>query len=211
MLKSAALVSGALLAVCAVLGARLSLAARAELQQASALERRGDERGAVDHLRRAMAHYFPANPWVRRAGQRLVVLATRAEQRGEPATALRAWRALRSAVLALRAVNRPYAELRARAEEHIARLAADAPRAAAGMRGGRGRARLRRQLRRPLEPDPGWTAVALAGWAIWTGGGIGMLLAGLRRDLSLRRRRFAALALVVAIGFALFGLGLVHA
>jgi hypothetical protein len=193
---AAALVLAGVLLLLAGLGARMLLAARQELWRAAAAASRGDAEGQRRHLRRAMAHYLPGNPWVRRARDRLLHLARQAEARGRAREALLAWRELRGAILRLRGLTRPFAATLPEANARIAALSAG------------GAPRVLRRLERPPDPHPGWAGLGLVGLALWVGGALLLLYRGLRPDASVVARRFWPLLLVVALGLSLFGLGM---
>ncbi len=204
----AAIVVGAALLCAAALSGRMLLGARGELAAATAAAGRGDHDGEVRHLRRAMACYLPGSPWVRRAHDGLLLAAAAAEARGERAAALGALHELRSAILALRGLTRPYAETLPGLSRRIAALSARDPEAAAALRTPAGAEALRARLDQPPEPRPLWAGLALVGFLGWVGGAALLLARGLRPDGSRVRGRFALLCGVVALGLALFGVGL---
>ncbi len=206
MTRSRAVVGGALLLVLALLALRMLLGARAELATAHAARARGDLAGEQRHLRRAFAYYLPANPWLRRAHDELLALAREADRRGERERSLAASLELRSAILSLRGLTRPYAATLPELEERIARLlvreaGASAPPVA----------RLRARLAHPPEPDPLWAGLGLLGFLGWTGAAILLCLRGLRADASLVRRRFWPLLAIVLVGQLLFWAGMARA
>ena len=181
------------------------LGARRELTAARVAAASGDSQGQALHLRRAMAYYLPGNPWVTEAHHQLRELARQAQVRGERARALRHWRELRGAVLRLRGLWRPYSDSLSEANRNIAALSQKGY--AYGVRSA-DRARLLERLESPPEPRPLWTLVALFGFCLWVGGAMLLLFRGLRPDASVIWRRTWPLALVVALGFALFCAGL---
>ena len=189
----------AVLLILAGLTARMTLGARAELRLADAVAGRPME--AV-HLRRAMAYYLPGNPYVAAAHRRLVALARGAEKDRRPAAALDTWRQLRSAILALRGLTRPYAETLPEANRRIAALSATGPRSGLSVKAHR------ELLNHPKEPRPLWALLAVVGFVAWVGGAVWLLWGGLRPDGGRRCGAvLAPLALTVA-GFAVFAVGL---
>ncbi len=198
------IIAGVLL-VLAGLCARMLLGARQEVALAQAAAARGERDRQVRHLRRAMAHYLPGNPWVAEAHQRLLALARQAQARGDKDRARAYWGELRGAVLRLRGVTRPYAGTLAEANTNIAALSGAGY--AHGV-GSAGRTRLLARLASPPEPHPVWTLVALLGFLVWVGGAALLLLRGLRPDASIVWRRLWPLAAAVAGGFMLFCAGL---
>lgn len=198
------IIAGVLL-VLAGLCARMLLGARQEVAAARAAAAQGDRDLQVRHLRRAMAHYLPGNPWVSEAHHRLLKLARQAQARGDKERARAYWGELRGAVLRLRGLTRPYSSSLAEANRNIAALSG------AGYAHGvdsADRARLLARLSSPPEPHPWWALLALVGFALWVGGSALLLARGLRPDASIIWRRLWPLALAVASGFAIFCAGL---
>ena len=199
--------AGVLLVLAALVG-RMLFGAQREVARAALA---GDLEGRTRHLRRAMAYYLPGNPWVRQAHDELLALARRADRLGNRPQALAAYRELRSAILALRGLSRPFAATLPEVNRAIARLSSADPRAVPGLRGAAGREALLRRLEHPPAPARGWTVLGLGGFGLWVLGGALLLLRGLRPDLSLVRRRFWPLLALVALGLLLFGVGLANA
>jgi hypothetical protein len=194
-----------------VIAARMLLGGRAQLAAAASAAARGDRPAEVRHLRRAMAYYLPGSPYVRRAKDGLLAVAAAAEERRDLAVAARALLELRSAVLALRGLTHPYAELLPDVNRRLAALLPALPDAAPALRSAPGRVALAQRLDRPPEPQPLWTTIALLGFLGWTGGAVAMLLRGLRPDASLVVRRFWPLAALVVASFAVFCVALTRA
>jgi hypothetical protein len=199
-------VAGVLLLLAAVT-ARMLLGARAELSLAT---RASDSDARVRHLRRAMAYYLPANPWVDRAHDRLLALARRAERDGDHARALHAYRELRGAILSLRGATSPYSDTLPAVNTAIAILAVEDRRAADHLRASSAAGRLLSRLESPPDPHPVWAALGLAGFLVWVGAALALLFQGLRPDLTVVPRRFWPLLGLVVVGLGLFvaGMGL---
>lgn len=194
--------------VVALLSGRMLLGARQELRRARAAAARADGDGARLHLRRGLAYYLPGNPWVEQAAAALQQQAEREQSAGRSTAALESWRTLRGALLALRGAYQPFAERLPAIDERIATLTAAQAEAAPAWRGAAGRRRLQARLARPRDPRPGWVVVALLGFALWTGGGLALLLVGLTPRLEWVPRRARRLLLAVALGLTLFCAGL---
>jgi hypothetical protein len=209
--RRAALLLAALLLPVAVVAARMLLGARAQLVAAAAAALRGDHLAELRHLRRSMAYYVPGNPYVQRARDGLLAAAAAAEARRDAAGAVRALLELRSAVLALRGLHCPYAEVLPEVNRRLAALLPELPDAAPALRDAAGRFELARRLERPPEPSALWTALALLGFLGWVGGAATLLLHGLRPDAALVARRFWPLAGFVAASFSIFCLALARA
>jgi hypothetical protein len=201
-----AVIAGVLLLLGALLVGRMLLGARGELGEARAARARGDRASETRHLRRAFAYYLPGNPWLRRAHDDLLALARAAEQRGEREAALHACLELRSAILSLRGISRPYTGTLPELDGRIARLM----RAQPGSRGPT-EAALRERLARPPEPDPLWAGLGLLGFLGWTAGGFLLCAFGLRADTTRVGRRFWPLLGVVLAGQLLFWAGMARA
>ena len=202
--RARTLLIAALLLIVAALAARMLLGARAELTRAAAAK---SAEVRVRHLRRAMAYYLPGNPWVRSAHDRLLAAARKQRAAGQREQALRSYHELRSAILQLRGLTRPYAATLPEVNEAIATLAAAHPEAAPALRSKAGQDKLLRRLEAPPEPSPGWAALGLLGLVLWVGGAAWLLARGLRADAA-RTRRFWPLVGLVALGLCLFCVGM---
>jgi hypothetical protein len=155
---------------------------------------KGDWPGTIAHARASAEAYVPGSPWPERSLRRLAAVGHDAEARGDEGTALLAYGAMRTAVVATRSPGgRGRAHWRAEAEEGLARVAAahqevmrprDAPPAAIDFHG---------------EDVPTDTSLAiLAVAALTTLGGLGRLVLG-------APGRGARIAQVVALaGFVAF-------
>lgn len=111
-------------AVAAVLTARELAIGSAEAAAADAAAARSDWPEAVAHARAAAEAIAPGSPWPQRGRARLEAIGHDAEVRGDDATAMLAYGAMRTAELATRGPGSDSARLRARAEEGLARVAA---------------------------------------------------------------------------------------
>ena len=187
----------------AIVAARVVWSSRGEWRAASAAT--GDDELA--HLGRAARLYAPGNPYSRRAVDKLAAIG-----RADPARALAAWRELRSALLATRSFYTPHRALLGEANARIAELMADAE-LAAGTQHARDQARAwhAARLQQDEAPSVAWTLVALLGLAAWIACALGLLLRGVGDDDRLRPRVALAWAAGVAVGLALFFLGLARA
>jgi hypothetical protein len=203
-------VAGVLL-VLAGLTARMIIGARGELSRARTARDQGEVTAQIRHLRRAMAYYLPGNPWTRLAKEELLVTARRAKGRGERSLALHAYRELRSAILALRGIIRPYAESLPEVNRSIAQLTSQSPEASPRLRTTSGRQTLLDRLNRPEEPDPAWAGLGLAGFLLWVTASFLLLLRGLRPEIRIIPGRFWPLLGVIAAGQCLFWLGMAYA
>ncbi len=200
----------ALLVVLLVTVVRAVSAGRAEWRLGERLLERGDEEGALVHLRRAARWYVPWAPHVPRALDRLASMAVEAERRGDEAFALACWRAVRGAILATRSLYVPHTERLARAEERIAWLMAREPPAALDARRSE-RARYESHLAL-LRARPGprpWAAwLALLGFAGWVGAAWRIASDAFDEEERFRPRRAARWGLLWLVGFAAFVAGL---
>lgn len=110
-------------AVAAVLTVREFAVGSAEIAAADAAAARADWPDAVAHARAAAEAIAPGSPWPQRGRARLEAIGHDAEVRGDDATALLAYGALRTVALATRGPGSDANRLRARAEEGLARVA----------------------------------------------------------------------------------------
>jgi hypothetical protein len=162
----------------AVMGAvawRVVSEGRRELAAGEAAFASGDLASATVRARRAAGAYVPLAEHVPRAYERLRVIATEAERRGDIEAALFAWRAVRSAAIGSRWLVFPHARERREADAAIARLSA-AFRDAGGGPGRATAAQSGRRLAAALAVDEGpsrmGSLLVLGGLACIVGGGI---------------------------------------
>jgi len=187
---------------------RMLVGAYRETALAAALRDKGDAHGRRLHLRRAMAYYFPGNPWVRDARDQLLLLAQQQERAGDRTAALQTWRTLRGALLSLRAINQPMGEVLPRVNERIAALSVAASLASEALRRDGGKASFLARLAAPPDPHPLWTLVGLLGFIVWTGSGYALVFRGLTATGGLKNASFTRWGLAVLAGLGLFALGL---
>jgi hypothetical protein len=187
----------------AIVAARVVWSSRGEWKAATAAT--GDEE--IAHLGRAARLYAPGNPYARRAVEKLATIG-----REDPARALAAWRELRSAILATRSFYTPHRALLDEANGQIAERMAQAE-VAAGTQHGVEHARSwhAARLAQDEAPSLAWTLVALFGLVAWIGCALGLFLRGIGDDDRLKRRAALAWAAGVAVGLAMFFLGLARA
>ncbi len=168
-----ALVALAMVAVtAALLVGRARIEAQRELRTAEALAAGGKTDEAIVHARRAAEWYTPGDPHVSDAYQKLIALARMSESRGDPASALLAWRAVRHAVLSSRWAVIAYDGELAQANAAIARLAASsgAPASIGAPPADELQQSLADGLLRNVHPRTGWVLVMLLGFALLAGG-----------------------------------------
>ena len=187
----------------AIVAARVVWSSRGEWRAAAAAT--GDDE--IAHLGRAARLYAPGNPYSRRAVEKLATIG-----REDPARALAAWREVRSAILATRSFYTPHRALLDEANGRIAALMAEAE-VAGGTQHGVERARAwhEARLQQNEAPSVAWTIVALVGLAAWIGCALGLFLRGIGDDDRLRARAALAWAAGVAVGLAMFFVGLARA
>jgi hypothetical protein len=170
---------------------------------------KGDSTEAMTQWRRAARWYAPGAPHVVDAYERLETLAKAAEEKDDRKTALDAWRAVRSSILATRSFYTPFPDRLVHANERIAALMAKADTA-------HGTEEERRQfhyelLARDDSPRVGWALLALAGFAAWVGGGFWFARRGVGEDGKLERRTAARAGVLIALGILVWMLGLYQA
>jgi hypothetical protein len=170
--RAVALGLWALAAVGLVVGivtARVVTSGEKEIAASTAALRAGDAHAAAEHARRAAGWYAPGAPHVRVAYQRLFALGTAAEGLGDRDLALFAFRGVRTAAIETRWIGAPHEEDLKRADEAIAQLSADAPRAP-GLRAEPSAKMAREQLEMLAQdeaPRTGWVVALLAGAFTW--------------------------------------------
>jgi hypothetical protein len=192
---------------------RVLWSSRVEWRAAEAALATGEVPLAVDHFGRAARLHAPGNPWCRRSLDRLDELARRAEAAGDVAAALSAWRELRSSVLATRGAWTPHQERLAPVDARIAELSARSESPSLDPTSDLA-ARTRWHAARLAQddaPSVGWTLLALAGLCGWIGAAVGFLFRALDDDDRLRARAALGWGGGVALGLALFLVGLARA
>jgi hypothetical protein len=110
-------------AATAVLTARELAVGQAEVTLADAAAARSDWGEAIVHARAAAEALVPGSPWPSRGWERLEAIGRDAEARGDDATAMLAYGAMRSAALATRGPGSGSDRWRTRADESLARVA----------------------------------------------------------------------------------------
>jgi hypothetical protein len=151
--------------------------------------------------------YAPGNPWSARALAALVDEG-RAHEAADPKRALAAFREVRSAILATRSFYTPNRPLLDEANRAIARLTAALE--GSGAAGDAWHAARLAEAEREA-PSVGWSVVALVGLFLWLGAAAALFLAGFDANDALRRRPALAAACGIAVGLALFFVGLARA
>ena len=193
----------------AVVAVRVAVSSHARWQDAEAHFSTGDTRGAVDRWGRAARLYVPGSPSASRSLARLEEVAALEESRGNTELALSAWRELRASIRATRSFYTPSADRLARADQHIAKLAASSENPSLD-RAADLAARERwhaHQLAIDDAPSLGFSLLALLGLALWLGGALGFL----SKSLDDQDRWLAGPTLrwtiVIVAGFALLVVG----
>jgi hypothetical protein len=135
--RAAALAALVVVAAAAVLTVREVAVGQTEVTAADAAAARSDWAEAIVHARAAAEALVPGSPWPARGWSRLDAIGHDAEARGDDATAMLAYGAMRTAALATRAPGSGSDRWRTRAEDSLARVASyrkdvGAPQAPAG-------------------------------------------------------------------------------
>jgi hypothetical protein len=131
--RAAAAVAIVVVAVLGVATAREVEIGKDAVAAADGAALRSDWGPAIASARAAAEAFVPGSPWPARGWARLEAIGHDAEARGDDATGLKAYGAMRAAALATRAPGVGAEAWRARAEEGLARVAA-AEKTAAGPR-----------------------------------------------------------------------------
>lgn len=192
---------------------RVVAAARAELEVAEKHAHEGDVDAAIVHYRRAARWYAPLSPYHVQALAGLGRIGAEAEQKGELERALTAYRAVRSAILSTRSFYVPEEARLSAANKRIAALMAGLP--PPQMDAGKSREQLEREHLALLEHDPdpklGWTLLLLLGFAAWVSGAFAFSVRAIDGEDRFIRREALRWGAVIAVGFALFVLGMTMA
>jgi hypothetical protein len=123
MRRAGALAAAVAVAVVSALTAREVVVGREELAAADQAVEGADWPDAIAHARAAAQALAPGSPFPEQGMLRLGAIGRGAEARGDDATALLAYGAMRAAALATRAPGADNAAWRSRAEEGLARVA----------------------------------------------------------------------------------------
>jgi hypothetical protein len=173
---------------------------------------RGDVTEALTQWRRAAPWYAPLAPHVADAYDRMEVLARAAEEKGDDQVALDAWRGIRSSSLATRSFFTPFADRLAVANQRIADLTARVEVKADPKKDQAERRALHLGLLlRDDAPSVPWSLLALAGFAMWVGGGFWLARRGVTAEDKLDRKYAIRAAALIAVGLVVWMLGLYKA
>ncbi|HEX6242038.1 MAG TPA: hypothetical protein VFZ61_14110 [Polyangiales bacterium] len=207
--RSLAFVALALLALLSLMSARALLEARAQLGRAESALAAGDAAGALTHLRLAARWDAPGNVYAQRALTNLEQLGRAADQRGDPALALRAYRAIHAALHASRGVHIRHPELLERADARIAELMAREPAPArdAGLSAAERAARYRELLRLKAPRTLG-VLLACGGFFTWILAFAALVLRGLDDEGRVVKAVARPSFLCLVFGWVAFAVGL---
>jgi hypothetical protein len=121
--RTAAMAALVVVAATAVLTVREVAVGQAEVTAADTAAARSDWGESIVHARAAAEALVPGSPWPARGWSRLEAIGHDAEARGDDATAMLAYGAMRSAALATRAPGSGSDRWRSKAEDALARVA----------------------------------------------------------------------------------------
>lgn len=197
----------------AAIAVRVVSSAKAELEVAEKHAHEGDADAALVHYRRAARWYAPFSPYHVQALAALGRMGAEAEQQGEVDRALAAYRAVRSSVLAARSFYVPEPARLDAANKRIAALMAGLP--PPQMDAGKSREQLEREHLALLEHDPdpqlGWTLLLLLGFVGWVSGAFVFSVRAIDGEDRFIRAEALRWGSLIAVGFALFVLGMAMA
>jgi hypothetical protein len=207
--RTFAFVGLALLALLALMSARALLEARAQLGRAEPALAAGDVPRAITHLRLAARWDSPGNVYAQRALTSLDQLAHAADQRGDAALALRAYRAVHAALHASRGVRIREPELLQRTDARIAELMAREPAPArdAGLSAAERAARYRELLRLKAPRTLG-VLLACGGFFSWILAFAALVLRGLDDEGRVVKAVARPSFLCLVFGWVAFAVGL---
>jgi hypothetical protein len=196
--------------VIGALAVRVVYSAQQELAEAHASVAGGDLDEAVVHYRRAARFYAPGSPYHVEALERLAVLGSAAEQRGDGERALAAYRAIRGSILASRSFYVPERARLSAADQSIARLMAELPLPGVDQGKSREQVRVEHLALLSADPDPSllWTCVLLIGFVGWVGAAFVFCARAIDAEDRFVRREVRTWGGVIVVGFGLFVLGL---
>ncbi len=200
-------------AILALIGARVVVASKAELEAGDEARRAGDLDVARMHYRRGARWYAPVNPYCAEALDRLGELAVAAERAGDTDAALASWRAVRAAIVSTRSFYQPHPQRLQRASDRIAFLLSqtDLPPIDAGKSPAELRAEHHALLATLPQPDPWWALLALLGFAAWVAAMFLLASRGIDASDRVLRREVIRWGLVGVVGLLLFVAGISQA
>jgi len=164
---------------------------------------------AAIHYERAIRWYAPGSPYVGRAADALWDLGEAAEEAGDAELALFAYRGLRSGAYATRSFYQPLPKRIAEADQRIAGLMIEDPRAAwpdPELSADQRREIVLENLRQHTDPTTGWVVVLEIGFLTWLLCGAALAW-GIGRG-ERRRARTWILAGAAVAGYALWIAGM---
>ncbi len=179
-----------LLAMVSAVGIRVLHGARSELRAAGIALSAGDEEEAIVHFERALHWYVPIGSASERALSGLWRVGQRAESAGDRNLALEAYRAIRNGLYATRSFYVPHHAWLERVNRRIAALEVSAPGGVwpdPSLPEDQRLAVALEVLERDTAPDPGWSALAVAGFLGWVGAALGFIWHGFDSSGLLRR------------------------
>jgi len=183
---------------------RLVAEGRAELAMSDACSAKADSMGAIAHARAAAAAYVPGASHQDLAYRKLRSIAEESEAKGDTEAALFAWRSIRAASIGSRSLFTPRTRERETAGIAVARLSAalQAGTAPAQKAGGPTTRTRTDSLSLDLPPQLPWSALVVAGVALWVAGGVWLTARGWDGEGRLRAgalRKPLALAVAGAV------------
>ncbi|MBN1610663.1 MAG: hypothetical protein JW940_28800 [Polyangiaceae bacterium] len=202
---------GSLIAVIALAVVTMHAVSRGEREMtlSDAAFRRADLELALAHARRAAVLYAPGALHVDAAYKRLVAIAVGSEATGRPQTAVRAWRAVRGAILETQHLWIPRRDLLQRSNHRLAALEAVEARVSA--EGPVADLELAAALQANPAPRLGWTAILISGLLLWCAGIAGIAMRGVGPDGAWRLREARWAVLVLVLGVACWTLAVLQA
>jgi hypothetical protein len=205
--SSAALAALVVIAAVAVLTVREIASGESEVAAADAAASRSDWPGAIFHARAAAESRVPGSPWPQRGWARLEAVGHDAEARGDDATAMLAYGAMRAAALATQSPGSDSDRWRTKAEEGLGRVAASRRDAA----GPRVTAESMLDALRTNEPPATWTLTLLGTAGAGMLGGLGWLAwLGSRVDAEQRASQVRVAQAVAVVGFVAYAVALLE-
>lgn len=202
-------IAALVLALLAALALRVVVEGRSALATGDDGLARGKPAEAIRAFEASARWYLPLAPHVDDAYARLRELTKSAD----PATALRAWRAIRSTARATRSLWTPHAADLAAADAAIAKLTAKDPQGAP-VEGDSPAAReawQQARLSRDSRPSLGAALIAALGIALWLGGAVVVARRGISEAGRLVRRPALIGAIMIVVGLVCWFAGLYNA
>ena len=193
---------------------KVTISAHSEYKKAESALQSGNVEEAITHFNHAIHWYAPGSAAVRMAIDRLWEIGQDAEQAADQATALHAYRMLRSSIYSARSFYTPHPVWIARCDERIATIVSQQPPELSPS--GKPYPQPTTEavleiLRTKTEPDYFWSIICEAGFVGWIGCTIAFIFFVFTGERGFRSRRAYLWGGLIVLFYALWVVGMMKA